>query len=273
MNTLYLCLLAAFGAGVLGFIMAYINHHKDYANTDNGASPFSDDDFISCAASAFFGLWFSGYIGLNAGFGEFTITVKLVGLVAAVAATVFGVVLSRKHGRAKRAAANWFKAIDATAADSSSAEPKGMTIDVPCLSELPCLPEVTTAAAVDAINEVNVAPSSTVPDSMFPRARFYYSLAKSSPEGQKGAKATVLIASGAYLRNIQSAIALAEHLRKQLVDAGIKFIDSGNDGAEIAFGETEFDKYMMRVLLHIEIEHLCPAEARVALENAGFCED
>lgn len=41
MNTLYLCLLAAFGAGVLGFIMAYINHRKDYANTDNGASPFS----------------------------------------------------------------------------------------------------------------------------------------------------------------------------------------------------------------------------------------
>jgi len=266
MNTLYLCLLAAFGAGVLGFIMAYINHRKDYANTDNGASPFSDDDFISCAASAFFGLWFSGYIGLNAGFGEFTITVKYVGLIAAVAATVFGVVLSRKHGRAKRAAANWFKAIDA-AADSSSAEPKGMTIDVPCL------PEVTTAAEVDAINEVNVAPSSTVPDSMFPRARFYYRLAKSSPEGQKGAKATVLIASGAYLRSIQSAVALADLLRKQLADAGIKFIDSGNDGAEIEFGDSEYDKYMMRVLLYIEIEHLCPAEARVALENAGFCED
>ncbi|MBP6747106.1 hypothetical protein KA344_17885 [bacterium] len=266
MNTLYLCLLAAFGAGVLGFIMAYINHRKDYANTDNGASPFSDDDFISCAASAFFGLWFSGYIGLNAGFGEFTITVKYVGLIAAVAATVFGVVLSRKHGRAKRAAANWFKAIDAAAGPSSD-EPKGVTIDVPCL------PEVTTAAEVDAINEVNVAPSSTMPDSMFPRARFYYRLAKSSPEGQKGAKATVLIASGAYLRSIQSAVALADLLRKQLADAGIKFIDSGNDGAEIEFGDSEYDKYMMRVLLHIEIEHLCPAEARVALENAGFCED
>ncbi len=267
MNTLYLCLLAAFGAGVLGFVMAYINHRKDYANTDNGASPVSDDDFITCAASAFLGLWFSGYIGLYAGFFELTITVKLVGLIAAVVATVFGVVLSRKHGRAKRAAANWFKAIDAVAAGPSSDEPKGMTIDVPCL------PEVTTAAEVDAINEVNVAPSSTVPDSMFPRARFYYRLAKSSPEGQKGAKATVLIASGAYLRSIQSAVALADLLRKQLADAGIKFIDSGNDGAEIEFGDSEYDKYMMSVLLHIEIEQLSPKEARVALENAGFCED
>ena len=259
MNTLYISLLAALGACVLGFFMAYINHRNDYAQTDTGAGPFAFSDLISGMASAFLGLWFSAYIGIYAGLGVPTLTAKLVGLIAAVASTILGALQARIHGRVRRAAANSFKAPGASDAGAFAARP--------------CLPEETAAEAVDVGDENDVTSGSTAPQSMFTRARFYYSLGKSGPLQQKGVRASVLIASGGYFRTIQSAVALAEHLRKQLVDAGINFIDSGSDSAEIEFGDTDYDKYMMRVLLHIEIEQLSPDEARVALEKAGFCEN
>lgn len=156
MNTLFLCLLAAVAAGVVGFSMAYFDHRKDYANTDTGAAPFDFIDVTSFCASAVVGLEFSAYVGIELGFGWPTISTKFVAVIVAVIATVFGVLQARKHGRAKRAAAKWFKALDAADAGSTSENP------IRDLGKVQYFAGVTIVGTVNAIHENGVTIGFTV---------------------------------------------------------------------------------------------------------------
>lgn len=56
-----------------------------------------------------------------------------------------------------------------------------------------------------------------------------------------------------YCKSIGSAVAAANLLRQQLIDAGIEFIDPGNDEAGISYGESIRDKNAMRVNMLIDI--------------------
>ncbi|MBL0186293.1 MAG: hypothetical protein IPP97_11205 [Candidatus Obscuribacter sp.] len=105
---------------------------------------------------------------------------------------------------------------------------------------------------------------------LFLMAEYYYAISKSSRAGQKGVKISVEIATRQYCKSIGSAVAAANLLRQQLIDAGIEFIDPGNDEAGISYGESIRDKNAMRVNMLIDIPDMTPEQVRKALEESVF---
>jgi hypothetical protein len=98
-------------------------------------------------------------------------------------------------------------------------------------------------------------------------ARFFYSVPSSTQSGSSG---YVMVSPGHYGSSIAGAIKLAEALRIKLRSAGIKFTDKGSEAAQIEFGNTDWDKGVMRVKLSISLE-MTLEEATDALSKAGFC--
>ena len=96
--------------------------------------------------------------------------------------------------------------------------------------------------------------------------RFFHSVAQAH---DAGSSATVLLSGGHNGKRIEHAIALAEALRTKVRESGIVFADGGNQAAEIEFGNTDWDKGVMRVSLRINLLS-SPDEVNAALEKVGF---
>jgi len=99
-------------------------------------------------------------------------------------------------------------------------------------------------------------------------SRFFFS---APSDHVAGSAAYVLVSPGHYGTRILDAHNGAEELRSKLRLAGIQFCDKGNAHVEMEFGNTNWDKRVMRVKMAISMT-LSAFEAKKALKAAGFGE-